>query len=45
MARMVIRVRGRRVKINCRPDKREVYEREREEDTVSHSMEYRNEAA
>jgi len=44
MVKMVIKVRDRRVKISCGPEKKARYERESEEDTVFDTVEYRHEA-
>jgi hypothetical protein len=44
MAKMVIRIRGRRVNIICVPERKKRYERESEEDTGCDTMEYRDKA-
>ena len=44
MVKMVIRVRGRRVRIRCVPEKKVRYERESEEDTVFDTVEHGYEA-
>ena len=44
MVKMVIKVRDRRVKIICGPEKKVRYERESEEDTVFDTVEHRYEA-